>query len=386
LALADGFVAWGECVSAQPFSAKKGTACIENLVQPCLVGQSMTSFHELATKLDGLMEAVTITETSYPHPTMPAGPSRREVLRGQWEAVPAAIEPVVEQYEVKRPIHAAIRYGVSQAILQAVAHGQQKSPIQVLRDEYGVTREITAVPLHAEINPHMPLSIQTITDSPITSVGYTISGSNPVAELGAKGEVLQRFVRELKEQLVPTADPAQLTFHFNVRGGYGRLCDNNLGQILGMLYGLEKTAEPFRIRVEDPLLLDNRDQHIKKMAELTTYLQLRQMSLQLVAHQGIDSAADATTFIDSHAAHMLHLDLPQMGRLDEAITAVLACQDEQVDTLLGGTPTETQLAAHISTQLALALQPTLLLAKPGYLGEAGVATMHNQMVRQIGNR
>ena len=376
---------WGECVGTADFQAEPATATVRQVVQPRLQGQPITSFKEIATLLTGLTEKVTLTKTTItPTPPPPPGPSRRSLLRGQWTAdPPAPPQPITESYEVERPVASAIGYGLSQALLVAVAWTQNKSVIQVLGDEYGLDQPQTAVPLHAEINPNIPLSIPTITNSPIASIGYSISGTNPIVELGQDGEVLQRFARQLKEELIKTADPQSLAFYFNVRGGYGVLREDKLGQILGMLYGLEKAAEPFLVRVEDPFILDDRDEQIKKMANLKSYLRTRRMKLQLVAHAGIQSAADAQAFVERKAAHMLVIDLPQMGSLAESITAVLAAQQQGIGVLLGGSPDETQLAAQSSLHLALALQPTLLLAKPGRLGDTGIATAYNEMNRLL---
>jgi methylaspartate ammonia-lyase len=376
---------WGECVGTADFQAEPATATIQQVVQPRLLGQPITTFREMTAHLTDLTEKVRLTKTTHVSAPPPApGLSRRSLLRGQWTVnPPQPPPPISESYEVERPIAPAIGYGLSQALLAAVAWAQNKRVIQVLRDEYGLDRPQTAVPLHAEINPNIPLSIQAITGSPIASIGYSISGTNPVVELGQDGEVLQRFARQLKEELIKTADPQSLAFYFNVRGGYGLLREGKLGQILGMLYGLEKAAEPFLVRVEDPIILNGRDEQIKKMATLKSYLRTRRMKLQLVAHAGIQSAEDAQAFTEGNAAHLLYIELPQMGSLTESMTAAFAAQEQQIGVLFGGSPDETQLAAQNSLYLALALQPTLLLAKPGRLGEAGIAAAYNEMNRTL---
>jgi methylaspartate ammonia-lyase len=378
-------VFWGECVGTADFQAAAAATTIQQIVQPRLQGQPLTTFREMAASLTDLTEKVTVTQTTeMPSPPPAPGPSRRSLLRGHWTAdPPQPPQPIIESYEVERPLASAIQYGLSQALLAAIAWAQGKSVIQLLCDEYDLAQPSTAVPLHAEINPNIPLSIQTISHSPIASIGYSISGTNPKVELGQDGEVLQRFAQQLKTELIKTADPQSLSFYFNVRGGYGALRQDSLGQILGMLYGLEKAAEPFLVRVEDPLILNGREEHIKKLATLKNYLRTRRMKLQLVAHAGVQSVADAQAFIDGNAAHMLYIDLPQMGSLAESATAVRMCQQHEIGVLLGGSPDETQLAAHRSLQLALALQPTLLLAKPGQLGDAGIVTAHNEMNRLL---
>jgi methylaspartate ammonia-lyase len=374
---------WGECVGTADFQAEPAAETVQQVVRPRLQGQPITTFKDMAAQLNGLTEKVRLTKTTVaPTLPQPPGPSRRSLLRGQWAAdPPPPPPPTIESYEVERPVATAIIYGLSQALLAAVAWAQNKSVIQVLCEEHGLAQPQTAVPLHAEINPNIPLSIQTITSSPIASIGYSISGTNPIVELGKDGEVLQRFARQLKEELIKTADPQSLAFYFNVRGGYWALREDKMGQILGMLYGLEKAAEPFLVRVEDPFILDDRDEQIKKMATLKSYVGSKRMKLQLVARAGIRSTADARAFVERKAAHMLVIDLPQVGSLAESITAVLAAQQHEVGVLLGGSPDETQLAAQNALHLAIALQPTLLLAKPGRLGDAGIAAAYNEMTR-----
>ncbi|MCB8945055.1 MAG: hypothetical protein H6658_15015 [Ardenticatenaceae bacterium] len=385
LELADGYVAWGECVaepSAQ-FDVPAALDSIDKVIRPFLHHRPLTTFRDVTEKLNNLTEIVTLTETTYPAASQATGPSRRDLLRGQFTAVPTPPQPLTKTYQVERPLLAPLRYGLSQALVQAVAHERGQGVADVLVEEYGLVSRKTAVPLHAEINPLTPLSLEMIVNNPIASIGYSISGTNPVAELGQNGEVLQRFARQLKEMLVETADPPSLSFYFNVRGGYGRLCGDNLGQILGMLYGLEKAAEPFLVRVQDPFIFPDQAAQIKNLASLKSYLQTRKMKLQLVAQSGIHTATAAQALVQADAAHMLHLHLPQMGSLDEGVTAVQHCQQNNIAVLWGGTPEETEIAARLSMQAALAVQPDLLLVKLGRLGETAVSLLHNEMTRQV---
>ncbi len=387
LQLSNGRIAWGDCVAdpytAIPFTVQYGLEAIETYVRPRLHRQTITSLPILMEHLAGIRETVLVTETHQPPPPKPKGPSRRDILRGSWQPPTAVPEPVINRYEVERPLHPALQYGLSQALLKAVALAQGKSVLTVLCDTYDLPLSPTAVPLHAEINPHLPLDIATIIDNPIQSVGYSTSGSNPALELGHNGEVLQRFVRQLKESLREKVDPQTLAFYLTVRGGYGHLCDNNLGKILGMLVGLEKVAEPFLVRIQDPFMLNEQAEQIKQMANLKSYLESRGMKLQLVAQAGIQSAADALAFVAGGAAHMLHLHLPQIGDIGAAITTTKICQENDIGTLWGGSPKETEVAARLSVQVALAAQATLLLVKNGHLGSRAVSQIYNEMARAL---
>jgi methylaspartate ammonia-lyase len=181
--------------------------------------------------------------------------------------------------------------------------------------------------------------------------------------------------------LIGIVEPESFAFYLNVRGGYGKLYGNQLGKILGALVGLEKAAAPFLVRLVDPLIVNGRDKHIQQMATLRSYLQGRRMKLELVAHTGLETAVDAEAFVAGKAVHMLHLDLPQMGSMDEAITAAQICQQHDISVLWGGSPEETALAARLSVHAALAVQPTLLLVKFGRLGRSGISLTSNEMNR-----
>jgi methylaspartate ammonia-lyase len=130
-------VFWGECVGTADFQAEAAAATIRQTVLPRLQGQPITTFREMAANLTDLTEKVTLIQTTVaPTPLAPPGPSRRSLLRGQWTAVPPQPpQPIIESYEVERPIASAIQFGHSQALLAAVAWGQGKSVMQLVCDE-----------------------------------------------------------------------------------------------------------------------------------------------------------------------------------------------------------------------------------------------------------
>ena len=105
LVLEDGQIAWGDCAAVQYsgaggrdplFLAEDFIPVIDKYIKPALVGKEADNFREL-TKM---MEAIEV--------------------------------------DGKR-LHTAIRYGVSQAILDAVAKATKRLMSEVVADEYGTT-------------------------------------------------------------------------------------------------------------------------------------------------------------------------------------------------------------------------------------------------------
>ena len=116
LILEDGQVAYGDCAAVQYsgaggrdplFLAKDFIPIIEQYIKPCLVGQEADNFRALAAR----MEAIEV------------GGKR---------------------------LHTAIRYGVSQALLDAVAKASGRMMCEVVADEYGCTVSDHLIPIFTQ--------------------------------------------------------------------------------------------------------------------------------------------------------------------------------------------------------------------------------------------
>ena len=114
--LEDGQVAYGDCAAVQYsgaggrdplFLAEEFIPVIDKYIKPELVGKEADSFRELSA----MMEAI--------------------------------------QIDGKR-LHTAIRYGVSQAILDAVAKASGRMMCEVVADEYGCTVSETPIPIFTQ--------------------------------------------------------------------------------------------------------------------------------------------------------------------------------------------------------------------------------------------
>jgi methylaspartate ammonia-lyase len=117
------------------------------------------------------------------------------------------------------------------------------------------------------------------------------------------------------------------------------------------------------------------------MRQLKEYVSLRRMKLQLVAT--VHSPAEATAVIESDAAHMIHLNVPRLGSLSQAIEIVLASRQKGMGVLLGNIPVNSGDSARFAAQVALAIQPDLLMVQPGQGGDAGIILAHNEMARAL---
>jgi methylaspartate ammonia-lyase len=397
LVLDSGQVAWGDCVACSEggqngrdavFRASDGLVTIRNTVAPVLEGQLLGSFREMAALLSGLAEtAEVIRPVARPGPGQSEGVSRRDLVtlparllhaaRGEGEEVPT------ERVTVERPPHSAICYGASQALLRAVALARGLTMAEAIAEEWDLARPGALVPIHAQSSHERYYDAEKMIARHVASLPHA-AVDHVHEQVGENGSELVRFARWLKGRIgeLGGEDYAPI-IHLDLRGALGAIAGDNLGRVLGHLNSLEQAVQPYTLRVEDPVLMDSRSAQTEALKTLREYVQFRKMNVQLVAGEWANSLEDVRAFVAAGAADVIDLSMPDLGGVQNAVEAVLACQEGEVGTLLGGSATETALAAQVAVHIALAVQPDLILARPGLGVDEAVSFTYNEMSRVV---
>jgi methylaspartate ammonia-lyase len=107
------------------------------------------------------------------------------------------------------------------------------------------------------------------------------------------------------------------------------------------------------------------------------------MTVQLVADEWANTLEDINVFLDGQAADMIQVKMPDLGGIHRSVEAVLACKEHGVGAFLGGSCAETDLSARITARAALAMQPDLVLAKPGMGIDEAITLISNEMARTL---
>ncbi len=362
LVLDDDQVVWGDCARSAltpPFSDLDAQTSIEQVVAPALVGSKLGEFRKLAGIIENLTESVT-REESIPEPEKDdrsEGISRRALLTGRIRAeTPPPSPSPTRLVTSEQPLHPAIRYGVSQALLAAVALTQNRSMAELLTDEYDLPRPTTTVPLHAQLDTDQPLESLPQPSPHIESLGYTVPKGDPAEILGANGVILQRFLRILKDKVVATPGwehhPA---LHIDLRGGLGQLYGRETGKMLGALYGLEQAAKPLPLRIENAIDHANAGDSASLIAELQSYIRMRNMQVDLVAGD-IDTLETARFFAQADAYPILTVTPARLGGLAQSAEAVLACRANGKRIILSADSGDSVGSLQVLSQVALGLQ------------------------------
>jgi len=390
-----GDVAWGDCVAVaysgkagrEPvFRAEEGLATVRQVVAPALEGREVTTFRELAGVVDNLTESVEVVKP--PPPSM--GVTRRDLLTVPIRLLRAARgeeeepdEPPPEFVTVERRLQAAVRYGVSQALLRAVAIARGVTMAEVIADEWGLPLPDAPVPIHAQSGGERYHNADKMIVRRVASLPHALVDDIP-EQLGADGGRLTQYVRWLKEriQALGGAD-YRPTIHLDVHGALGQICDNELGRVLGHLYALESAARPYPLRVECPVIMDSREAQIEAMKTLREYVRFRKMDVQLVADEWANTLEDIRAFVSARAADVIQVKMPDLGSVHNSVEAVLACKGGGVGAFLGGSCAETDLSAQVAVHVALATRPDMIMARPGMGVDEGIMIVQNEMARTL---
>ena len=350
LILEDGQIAYGDCAAVQYsgaggrdplFLAKDFIPLIDKYIKPALVGKEADNFREL-TKM---MEAIEI--------------------------------------DGKR-LHTAIRYGVSQAILDAVAKASGRLMCEVVADEYGCEVSETPIPIFTQSGDARYDNADKMIIKGAQVLPHALI-NNVEDKLGKNGEKLAEYIAWLRDRILAnrTSEDYLPVFHIDVYGTIGQIFGNNNYEAMAEYIGkLGEIAKPFHLRIEGPMDCDvDVDTQIEALAGLTAEIDKRGIDVELVADEWCNTLEDIKKFADAKAGHMAQIKTPDLGGVNNTIEAVLYCKEKGMGAYQGGTCNETDRSAQVCVNCAMATQPVQILAKPGMGVDEGYMIVYNEMER-----
>jgi methylaspartate ammonia-lyase len=382
-------IAWGKCVPRLrtpfgalerqypgPFLAAEAEAAIQAHMAPLLVGKPLAQFRPLAAALDTLTETVAVEPDVAAVETVEEAVvySRRGLFTGQSGRVRSQPPAETEKKDITRPVHPAIRQGVSQALLAAVAMAGDTSASAVLAAEYGEELAGAPIPIQIAIQKGQSLALY----PQVGALSYAAGGEDPGSEFGDDAGKLQRFVRLLSDR-VAAAMPRPPLIVLDVQGGLGRLYGNepaSMGKILGALYGLEQAAQPCPLCVQDPVLMEDPAGQVTALRKLREYIQMRRMSMQIAAGEWMHNREHLHRCLNEQAVDSIFITLPALGTLDRVMRVAQRCRDHGVKVVLGGEPVTALVPVALATNAGRVAVPPHLPAG------AGITTLYEEMLRE----
>lgn len=350
LMLENGAVAYGDCAAVQYsgaggrdplFLAADFIPVLEREVFPKLIGRPVTGFRQLAEEFDRLNH--------------PDG-SR---------------------------FHTALRYGITQALLDAAARAAGCTMAEVVAREYNCPLIDRPVPLFCQTGDERYTNADKIIIKRADVLPHGLI-NNVREKLGSQGEKLLEYVVWLRNRAFQLGGEGyRPVLHIDVYGTIGQAFDENPDRMAGYLAQLEQAAAPLRLRIEGPMDRGNKPAQIEALAELRRLLERRGIGVAVVADEWCNTLEDIREFVDARAGDMVQIKTPDLGGINNTIEAVLYAKERGIGAYLGGTCNETDRSAQVCVHIGIATQPDQMLAKPGMGVDEGLMITFNEMSRTL---
>lgn len=350
LLLEDGQIAWGDCAAVQYsgaggrdplFLAEDFIPILKKYVSPMLEGTEITDFRSMAAQLEAI--------------TTDGG----------------------------KRLHTAIRYGVTQALLDAVAKSQNKLMCQVIAEEYGCSLSNKPIPVFTQSGDNRYANADKMILKGAQVLPHALI-NNVETKLGKNGELLLDYVRWLRDRILQLRfdESYQPVLHIDVYGTIGQLFgNNNYTAMADYLKTLADAAAPFALRIEGPMDAGERTAQMEALRDLRAELDQREIPVELVADEWCNTLEDVVYFADNKAGHMIQIKTPDLGGVNNVAEAVLYCKKKGIGAYQGGTCNETERSCQVCVHIAMAVQPDQILAKPGMGVDEGYMLVNNEMQR-----
>ncbi|MFA7075143.1 MAG: methylaspartate ammonia-lyase [Candidatus Izemoplasmatales bacterium] len=351
LILEDGSVGLGDCAAVQYsgaggrdplFLADDFIPFIEKNIKPLLIGEDVSIFKKVAEKYDRMM------------------------IDG-------------------KKLHTAIRYGITQALLSASAQANRMTMAEVIRNEYNPENKILKpVPIFAQSGDDRYNNVDKMILKEVDTMPHALI-NNVKEKLGEQGELLVEYIKWMRDRIIKhrRREDYMPILHVDVYGTVGIAFNNDINRIITYCKELEDAAHPFKIRLEGPIDTGDREGTMLALKEITRRIDEEKINVEIVADEWCNTLEDIKYFADERAGHVLQIKTPDLGGLNNIAEAILYCKQKGIGAYSGGTCNETNLSAQATTNVAIACDADICLAKPGMDVDGGYMIVKNEMERVL---
>ena len=348
LILENGAVAGGDCAAVQYsgaggrdplFLAADYLPLLETRIRPLLEGRDIGSFRSMAAEFENL------------------------------------------EFDGRR-LHTAVRYGLSQALLQARAFDLHRLMAEVVCQEYGLPVIAEPVPIFGQTGDDRYNNADKMILKGVDVLPHALI-NNVDEKLGRNGELLREYVRWLAQRIRDfRPDPSyRPTLHIDVYGTIGLIYGLDPGKVADYLASLQADAAEFPLYIEGPVDAEEKPLQIELLGKIRENLRRRGSSVKIVADEWCNTFEDVRDFTDAACCDMVQIKTPDLGGIQNTIESVLYCRTHGMEAYQGGTCNESDVSARACVHAAVAARAERLLAKPGMGFDEGFMIVRNEMER-----
>ncbi|MCI0498187.1 MAG: methylaspartate ammonia-lyase [Planctomycetales bacterium] len=350
LLLEDGQIACGDCAAVQYsgaggrdglFLAETYVPFLEKNARPLLQGKAVSGFRDMAAYID------TVT------------------IEG-------------------RRLHTALRYGLSQALLDAAALAQKKLKTEVLCDEYNLPVIPERIPIFGQSGDDRYLCTDKMILKEVDVLPHALMNNIPT-KIGERGEKLADYVEWLVnriEQLRLNPD-YRPELHIDVYGNIGPIFGHDVPKMAAYLGQLEKKARGYALWIEGPVDMGQKEGQMEMLAAIREQLRRQGCGVKIVADEWCNTYEDVKDFTGAQCCDMVQIKTPDLGSVHNIVESVLYCRANGMRAYQGGTCNETDISSRVCVHVALAARAERILAKPGMGFDEGYSIVNNEMERTL---
>lgn len=348
--LENGAFAYGDCAAVQYsgaggrdplFLAENFITLIEKEIAPLFEGKEIDTFKEMCNRIEN------------------------------------AINP-----NTGKQFHTAIRYGVTQACLDAVAKSRSLLMAEVISDEYGTNISEATIPIFSQSGDDRYLNADKMIMKEADVLPHALF-NHPENKVGTNGQKVKEYLSWLRNRIISMRTDSNYNpvIHIDLYGTLSSIFNNDLDLIANYIGELEQITSPFLLRVEGPVDMGKKSAQMKALQTLRNKIEERRISAEIVADEWCNTLQDIIDFCEMKAGHMMQIKTPDLGGINNSIEAVLYCRKHGIGAYLGGTCNETSRSAEICAHIAMATKPDQILAKPGMGVDEGYMIVYNEINR-----
>ncbi len=298
---------------------------------------------------------------------------------GSWRAMAERFDAM--QVDGK-PLHTAIRYGLSQVFLDAVAKAKGKLMAEVVAEEYKLPIVAERIPVFCQSGDDRYNNVDKMILKRTDVLPHALF-NNVETKLGKNGELLRDYVGWLATRIKTLGGDYKPVLHIDVYGTIGLAFNNDFVKIAEYIKTLEAPSQGLELYIEGPVDMGNREDQIKALKTICDELKKIGSRVKIVADEWCNTKEDVILFTDAKCCHMVQIKTPDLGSIHNIVDSVLYCKQHGMEAYQGGTCNETNLSARACVHVAIACGAERMLAKPGMGVDEGYMIVNNEMERVL---
>lgn len=277
----------------------------------------------------------------------------------------------------------AINYGVSQAILQAAAATSRMTITSLIQTEWQLDIPIIPLRFHGSCGEDYHSNVDKMIVNRLDVIPHG-QVDDPLFQLGHRGEKLIEYFEWLSKRIVELAGESyQPVIHFDVHGTVAKMFNDNLNQVAEYLAHIKKIFPRQTLRLESVCIQPTFERHIEWHSQLHSLLNQQGIEVEIYLDEWVNSLRDIAFIAHAKCCDGVHIKTPNLGSLVHSIESALLCRNQNLNYIFGGSCVETDISSRIAVQVALALEPTSFLARPGMGINEAIAICKNEMHRVL---